>query len=245
MFHCRSVWVLSLTCRKMEWVCFSFSNKHVNLPLDAGSMVLWCNILQLATTWILTGHCDIIVLVVCSVGYCEWVIVTFGTAVCLSIWEASIALTCSGLWWHTYSGDFTINQNLSSLSVSYDESGPGCLCGLLDEPWGIGIIYLILGRLETECEWSFCIVPYSTTFVIAFLISDLDVRSLWSLCLGFLGDCLWQVGLCTRWYRIYFSSGDHSVWSRWSLKTCFAKRQLPGCLITLYWEMGLWLWLGD
>ena len=29
-----------------------------------------------------------------------------------------------------------INQNLSSLSVSYDESGPGYLCGLLDELWG-------------------------------------------------------------------------------------------------------------
>ena len=31
---------------------------------------------------------------------------------------------------------------------------------------------------------------YSTTFVIVFWISDPDVRSLWSLCLGFLGDYL-------------------------------------------------------
>ena len=85
----------------------------------------------------------------------EWVVVTFGTAVCLSIWEASIALTCSGLWWHTYSGDFTINQNLSSLSVSYDESGPGCLCGLLDELWDIGIIYLILGAIRNRVWMEF------------------------------------------------------------------------------------------
>ena len=31
----------------MQWVCFSFNNKHVNLPLDAGTVILLCNILQL------------------------------------------------------------------------------------------------------------------------------------------------------------------------------------------------------
>ena len=47
-------------------------------------------------------------------------------------------------------------------------------------------------------------MPYSTTFVIVFWISDPGVRSLWSLCLGF-----W-VTICDRWacvrggYRIYF-----------------------------------------
>ena len=193
-------------------------------------MVLWCNILQLATTWILTGHCDVIVLVVYSVGYCEWVVVTFGTAVCLSIWEASIALTCSGLWWHTYSGDFTINQNLSSLSVSYDESGPGCLCGLLDELWGIGIIYLILGRLETECEWSFWIVPYSTTFVIVFF----DKRSWRSIALvivfgifGWLfvtGGLVYKVDIGSTLVQAItaFGRGGRS-------RLFFAKGQLPGC----------------
>ena len=48
-------------------------------------------------------------------------------------------------------------------------------------------------------------MPYSTTFVIVFQVSDPGVRSLWSLCLGF-----W-VTICDRWacvrggYRIYFS----------------------------------------
>ena len=44
--------------------------------------------------------------------------------------------------------------------------------------------YLILGAIKNRVWMEFCIVPYSTTFVVVFLISDLDVRSLWSLCLG-------------------------------------------------------------
>ena len=58
-------------------------------------------------------------------------------------------------------------------------------------------------------------MPYSTTFVIVFWISDPDVRSLWSSCLGFFFFFFFffffGVTICDRWacvqggYRIYFS----------------------------------------
>ena len=68
--------------------------------------------------------------------------------------------------------------------MCYDESGPGYLCGLL-----------VVHRVVFV---EFCIVPYSTTLVIVFWISDPGVRSLWSLCLGFWGDYFVTGGLVYR-----------------------------------------------
>ena len=43
-FQRRSVRFLSLTYNKMEWFCFNFSSKHVNLPLAAGTVV-FCGVI--------------------------------------------------------------------------------------------------------------------------------------------------------------------------------------------------------
>ena len=51
--------------------------------------------------------------------------------------------------------------------------------GLFDKVWGhrddLPDFEADLKFLVTWCEWSFCIVPYNTTFVLVFWISDPDV----------------------------------------------------------------------
>ena len=153
----------------MEWVCFSFCNKHVNLPFNAATVILLCNILQLATTWILTGYCDVIVLVVHSVGYCiyEWVVITFGTTACLSTWGL---LNWSYLFWFvmTYLQWRFYDKSNCRFFLCYDEFGSGVPVWCAGHPQG-------------------CVA----LFVIVFGTSDPDVRSLWSSCLGFWCGYWW------------------------------------------------------